>query len=83
MASAQLFVQALTKAGPKATRADVMKVLKTVTSFDADGLLAPANPAGKKPATCWILNVVKNGKFVRVDTPTDKFRCDGSYHYAS
>ncbi len=82
-ASAQLFVQALTKAGPKATRADVMKVLKTVTSFDADGLLAPANPAGKKPGTCWILNVVKNGKFVRVDTPTDKFRCDGSYHYAS
>ena len=44
---------------------------------------APANPAGKKPGTCWILNVVKNGKFVRVDTPTDKFRCDGSYHYAS
>ncbi len=77
--SAQLFVEALKKAGPRAKRADVMAALKTITTFDANGLLAPANPPAKKPATCWVLNQVKNGKFVRVDTPASTFRCDGSY----
>ena len=77
--SAQLFVQALKAAGPKAKRADVMAALKKITKFDADGLLAAADPANKKPATCWILNVVKGGKFVRVDSPASTFRCDGSY----
>ena len=78
--SAQLFVQALKAAGPKAKRADVMAALKKITKFDADGLLAAADPADKKPATCWILNVVKNGKFVRVDSPASTFRCDGTYY---
>jgi ABC-type branched-subunit amino acid transport system substrate-binding protein len=77
--SAQLFVEALKKAGPKAKRADVMAALRSITSFDADGLLAPANPAGKKPATAWILTQVKNGKYVRVDTPATAYRNDGTY----
>lgn len=77
--SMKLFVDSLVKAGPRATRADVLAQLRKVTSFDADGLLAPANPAGKKPATCWILTQVKNGKFVRVDTPATGYRCDGTY----
>lgn len=77
--SAQLFVQALTKAGPKATRKTLYDALNTITSFNGDGLLAPANPAGKKPATCWLLTQVKNGKFVRV-TPSTGFRCDGTYY---
>jgi ABC-type branched-subunit amino acid transport system substrate-binding protein len=81
-ASAQLFVQALKQAGPKAKRADVMKALKTITKFDADGLLASANPAGKKPATCWLLAQVKGGKYSRVDTPATGFRCDGTYFVA-
>jgi ABC-type branched-subunit amino acid transport system substrate-binding protein len=78
-ASAQLFVESLKKAGPKATRADVLRELRKVTRFDAGQLLAPANPAGKKPATCWILTVVKGGKFQRVDTPATGYRCDGTY----
>ena len=77
--SAQLFVESLKKAGAKATRADVLAQLRKVTSFDAGGLLAPANPSGKKPATCWILTQVKNGQFVRVDTPATGYRCDGTY----
>jgi ABC-type branched-subunit amino acid transport system substrate-binding protein len=82
-ASAQLFVQALKAAGPKAKRADVMAQLRKVHKFDADGLLAPADPAGKSPATCWIYTVVKGGKFVRVDTPATTYRCDGTYYRAS
>ena len=81
--SAQLFVQALKAAGPKAKRSDVMAALRKITKFDADGLLAAADPANKKPATCWMLNVVKDGKFVRVDSPASTFRCDGSYFPAA
>jgi ABC-type branched-subunit amino acid transport system substrate-binding protein len=80
-ASADLFVQALKKAGPKATRKDVLAALRTFTKFDAGGILAPANPAGKKPATCWILTQVKGGKYIRVDSPANGFRCDGTYFF--
>ncbi len=79
-ASANLFVDALKKAGPKANRADVLKSLRSITSFDAGGLFAPANPAGKVPATCWILSVIKNHQFVRIDSPAAKYRCDGGYY---
>jgi hypothetical protein len=79
-ASAQLFVKALTAAGPKAKRGDVLAQLKKITSFDADGMLAPANPAGKKPPTCWLGATVTGGKWVRT-TPAKGFRCDGPYYY--
>jgi hypothetical protein len=78
--SAQLFVKALKAAGAKANRADVLRELKKITSFDADGLIATANPAEKKPPTCWLGAQVKNGKWVRV-TPAKGFRCDGPYYY--
>jgi ABC-type branched-subunit amino acid transport system substrate-binding protein len=79
-ASTQLFVNALKAAGPNAKRADVLAQLRKVTSFDADGLLAPSNPAGKKPPNCWLLLVVKNGAWQRV-SPGKGFRCDGPYYY--
>jgi ABC-type branched-subunit amino acid transport system substrate-binding protein len=78
--SAQMFVKALTAAGPKAKRADLLAQLRKITSFDADGMIAPSNPAGKKPPTCWILSVVKGGKWQRV-SPAKGFRCDGPYYY--
>ena len=78
-AEAQLFVQALTKAGPKATRKGVLAQLQQIHSFTADGMFAEADPASKKPAVCWLANTVKNGKFVRIDPPAPKFRCDGTY----
>ncbi|MBK5307993.1 MAG: ABC transporter substrate-binding protein [Frankiaceae bacterium] len=78
--SAHLFVKALLAAGPKAKRADILAQLKKITSFDADGMIAPANPAGKKPPTCWLGAQVKGGKWVRI-TPDKGFRCDGPYYY--
>lgn len=80
--STELFVQALKAAGPRATRADVMAQLRRITRFDAGGLIAPANPAGKRPPTCWNLTKVVDGRFVRLDTPPTQYRCDGSYFYA-
>jgi ABC-type branched-subunit amino acid transport system substrate-binding protein len=79
-ASTQLFVQALKAAGPKATRSDLLAQLRKVTAFDADGLIAKGNPAGKKPPNCWLLMTVKNGSWQRV-SPDQGFRCDGPYYY--
>ncbi len=78
--SAQLFVEALKAAGPKAKRADVLAQLRKVHRFDASGLLAPADPAGKHAARQWLFSQVKNGQWVRVDTPAATFRTDGGYY---
>jgi hypothetical protein len=77
--SAQLFVQALKAAGAKATRADLLAQLKKVHSFDAGGILAAADPAGKHAARGWLFSQVKNGQWTRVDTPAKTFRADGGY----
>lgn len=82
-ASAQLFVQALQKAGPKPTRANVLKALQGVTSFDADGFLARSNPSAKTPAGCWILGQVVKGTYQRVASPATGFRTDCPYHQES
>jgi ABC-type branched-subunit amino acid transport system substrate-binding protein len=77
--SARLFVQALTAAGAKPTRASVMAQLKKIDNFDGNGMLAPAGPASKRPPTCFMIIGVQNGKFVRADPPSG-FICDqGGY----
>ena len=82
--SARLFVQALTAAGKatngRVTRAGIIGALKSIKSFDSNGLLAPDGPADKIPPHCYVIIQVKNGKFVRVD-PASGFRCDGQYLY--
>ena len=79
-ASAELFVQALKAAGPKAKREDVMAQLKKITAFDAGGIIAQSDPAHKTPPTCWILMTVKNKQWQRV-SPAKGYRCDGPYYY--
>ena len=44
-----------------------------------NGIVAPANPAGKEPPTCYLVMQVRDGKFQRLDTPPPGFRCDGGY----
>ena len=82
-ASAQLFVEALEKAGDDPTRADVLEALAGIEEFDADGLLPSANVGDKEPPECWALSQVRNGTFVRV-LPEDKgFTCEpGGYFRA-
>jgi ABC-type branched-subunit amino acid transport system substrate-binding protein len=81
-ASAQLFVQALQAAGPNPTRGSVIAQLKKVTSFDASGMVAPTDPAQKKPSGCFIMATIKDGKYVRV-MPKSGFDCNTKYFFAS
>jgi hypothetical protein len=48
------------------TRKALLDAAAKIHDFDAGGMLAPVDVGGKKPNTCFILNQVKNGEFVRV-----------------
>jgi ABC-type branched-subunit amino acid transport system substrate-binding protein len=80
--SARLFVQALTAAGAKPTRANVLAQLKQIDNFDGNGMLAPAGPASKRPPNCFIVISVQNGKFVRADPPSGFICNQGDYFRA-
>ncbi len=77
--SAELYVDSLKKAGADPTRASLLTALKGTTNFDADGMVAPANPAAHEPPSCWLLAKITNGQFQRFDMPKTGFRCDGTY----
>jgi ABC-type branched-subunit amino acid transport system substrate-binding protein len=81
--SAQLFVQALKAAGPRAERASLQAELRKVHSFDADGLLPERDPAGDKASPCYVLWRYRAGDYERVDTPPAGYRCDGRYYLYS
>jgi ABC-type branched-subunit amino acid transport system substrate-binding protein len=82
-ASARLFVQALQAAGVNPTRTSVLAALQKVHSFDSNGLLATADPAGKKAPTCWVLIKTNNNQYQRVQPPSPPsgFTCnpDGEF----
>ena len=78
-ASGRLLFQAMKAAGPKATRADVLKALRAITEFSANDLLAPAGPGAKRPPTCMLIAQLRQGKYARVD-PAKGFICNGTYH---
>jgi len=80
-ASAQLFVQALRAAGPDPTRGKVLSALRAITSFNASGLLAPTDPAAKRPSPCYLLARIVEGQYHRVADPPVGFRCDAPYYY--
>ena len=73
-ASGRLLFQAMETAGPKATRADVVKVLQGTGMFSANNLLAPANIGKKEFPNCFMIARVQGGKFVRHDSPVP-YRC--------
>jgi branched-chain amino acid transport system substrate-binding protein len=77
--SAMLFIQALEKAGQNPTQASLMAALGQIHSFNANGLVATADPAGKVPATCYLIARVVNGQWQRVDSPKSGFICNGSF----
>jgi ABC-type branched-subunit amino acid transport system substrate-binding protein len=83
--SGMLFVEAL-NAGGAPTRSALLNGLGSITSFDANGMVATGNPAGKKPPTCYIVIDVVNGKFVRDSAdPPAGFRCTPAspFYYGS
>jgi branched-chain amino acid transport system substrate-binding protein len=82
---AELFVDALRKAGSDPSRGSVLQALRKITSFDSGNLVPVSNPGGKVPITCYLLGQIANGKFRRladpsVSGPRQGFRCDGTYY---
>jgi ABC-type branched-subunit amino acid transport system substrate-binding protein len=78
-ADGQLLVKAMQDSGSSITPASVLTALKGITSFDADGLIAPSNPGAKAGTHCVIMANVQNSKWVRVE-PSKGFDCSGTYH---
>lgn len=72
---AQLFVEALRKAGPKATRPSLLAALRGIHSLDTGGLLPSGDPALKKPTSCFVIAHWDNGTWRRWNSPTKGFDC--------
>ena len=85
---AELFVDALRKAGTDPSRGSLLQALRKITAFDSGNLTPVSNPADKVPITCYLLGQIANGTFQRLDDPpvtgpTHGFRCDGTYYRAN
>jgi ABC-type branched-subunit amino acid transport system substrate-binding protein len=79
-ASGRLLFKAMDQVGPHLTRAAVNDALHNSGNFDANQLLAPADPGKKVPPTCIVITILRHGRFERTDTPASGFRCDlGGY----
>ena len=71
-------VNAQVKAGGvnSVTRKTIFEQLNKIHKFDADGIMAPIDLAGRKLSNCSVTNQVKNGQFVRVEpTKPGTFNC--------
>jgi ABC-type branched-subunit amino acid transport system substrate-binding protein len=79
-AEGRLLFRALQATGSDLTRANVVAQLGKIGQFDGNGLLAPANPSAKVPATCFLVATIKGGKFVR-SAPASGYICDKGGYY--
>jgi len=71
-------VNAQVKAGGvnSVTRKTIFEQLNKIHTFDADGIMAPIDLAGRGISNCSVLSQVKNGQFVRVEpTKPGTFAC--------
>jgi hypothetical protein len=55
-----------------------------VTSFNAQNLIAPTNPAARTISNCYLLANIVSGNFQRLDDPSiqsssNGFRCDYTF----
>jgi len=73
--AAAMFTDAIIQAGPSPTRDSVLEVLRTYTSYDAHGLVAPINPAGKQGSPCFMIVAVRGGQWVREHPAGSGFAC--------
>lgn len=73
--AAAMITDAILAAGPSPTRDAVLEVLRTYTSYDAHGLVAPINPAEKRGSPCFLIVKVVDGAWVRDFPSGDGFAC--------
>ena len=65
------------------TRAATLGAVKSITEFDADGMIGTINPGGKVPSDCYALTQVKGSKFVRIfPKKAGTFDCDPKNTYS-
>ncbi|MFN8026974.1 MAG: ABC transporter substrate-binding protein [Acidimicrobiia bacterium] len=80
-AAGEAFAQAVNaqvKAGGNnsVTRKTIFEQLNKINKFDANGMMAPIDLAGRKVSNCSVTMQVKNGNFVRVEpTKPGTFNC--------
>jgi ABC-type branched-subunit amino acid transport system substrate-binding protein len=72
--AADMFVTALTKAGPDPSQAKIVQQMKTFTSYTGGGIVAPINPAQKKQPQCFHVLEVKGSRWVK-QHPAKGFAC--------
>lgn len=72
--AAAMLTDALLAAGPSPTRDGVLEVLRTYTSYDAHGFVAPVDPAGKHGSPCFMVVTVRDNRWQRV-FPDSGFHC--------
>lgn len=77
-----LFATAAKAAGPDLTRDSVLAELKKVKKWDGGGLHFEADPGDNAVSTCFMYDVVKGGKFERLQPKkATEFDCDKDYAY--
>jgi ABC-type branched-subunit amino acid transport system substrate-binding protein len=80
-AEAQLFAQSLASTGAHPTQAALLAALRSTTSFNAGGLIPPADLKTKSSESCWILAQVVHGTFTRVSpSPKTGLICHAPYY---
>ncbi|MFN2538622.1 MAG: ABC transporter substrate-binding protein, partial [Mycobacteriales bacterium] len=78
---AKLFVDALLKAGPRATRPSLLTALRSIHSVDTGALLPSGDPALKKPTPCFIIAHFEAGAWRRWNSPAKGFDCGKPFDY--
>ncbi|MHB1711351.1 MAG: ABC transporter substrate-binding protein [Acidimicrobiales bacterium] len=86
--SAELFADALRKAGSDPSRGSLLQALSKVTSFSGHHIIAPTDPAAKTVGNCYLLAQIQNGQVRRIGDPspagsTHGYRCNYSYYSPS
>jgi ABC-type branched-subunit amino acid transport system substrate-binding protein len=75
--AADMFVEALRKAGPDPNQDKIIAQLKTFTAYTGGGIVAPINPAQKKQTVCYHILEIKGGKWLK-QHPAKGFACAAS-----
>lgn len=76
----RMFEDAYLHAGSTLNRATFIAALRKLKNFDADGMYAPSDPSTKTSgAHCYVLWQLSGGRYSRVDTPANGYRCDGTF----
>ena len=73
--AAKMYVDVLRTIDGPPTRDKVLAKFQALTSYDADGMIAPINPAQKKGASCFLIVEVQDGKWVRTHPKSPGFDC--------